>query len=277
MKLLLPLLFVFGLLNPGVACPPNAHYSSDGSKCYHLVKRPMSYSEAKEICGFFGGRLVPVGDVRGFEEENFWAEAKTSIGLCAYVENQNVGYQDCSEKLPFLCQTEASLFPSTDTTCTCPDPVACATCPPPTTCPESPACPTPTPASCPPNWTRFQDHCYTVLGVANFFESGMNCVNQGGRLESVHSQEENDFIGALLLGSDKVGSWIGGYRSSPKDSFGWSDATPWNYTFWDKNQPTDKKNENCVWMLEDYPKTFRWENINCYSFVQSAVCKRNLD
>ena len=65
-----------------------------------------------------------------------------------------------------------------------------------------------------------------------------HCSMEGGKLTSIHSREENDFITSLLgqprgksrskyawIGADNVGGGSNG-------PFEWQDGTPWDFSMW---------------------------------------------
>jgi hypothetical protein len=63
--------------------------------------------------------------------------------------------------------------------------------------------------SCPSGWQLFEGHCYLVVrSYKTWTDAEKDCVNKGGHLASIHSADENRFIGNLYSGSNSV--WIGG-------------------------------------------------------------------
>ena len=87
---------------------------------------------------------------------------------------------------------------------------------------------------------------------------------------SIHSYEENQFV--LGLDSDP---WIGGKRDpDSRDNWGWSDGTPWSYTYWQSGQPNDSGgDEDCARMKNN---AGQWTDKKC-SDTKTFVCKKGKD
>ena len=89
------------------------------------------------------------------------------------------------------------------------------------------------------------------------------CVNQGGHLASVGSEEEQDEL-------EKVGGyndvWLGGRRKTGKDDWEWLDGRPWGYKNWFSwpeyhlYEPKTDPGHNCMY-LETY--TGKWYSSLC--------------
>ncbi|KAJ8038592.1 Alpha-N-acetylgalactosamine-specific lectin [Holothuria leucospilota] len=104
------------------------------------------------------------------------------------------------------------------------------------------------PEKCPTYWTAFGDHCYRFFGQrVNLREAQYNCRIHGsgggfGYLASIHSQEENDFIGTIFKSSTPAESvnwhlWIGLNDEREEGNFVWSDGSDVNFTLWAPGQP----------------------------------------
>ena len=74
---------------------------------------------------------------------------------------------------------------------------------------------------CEDGWIRYKDKCYnfnTYSGGSDFYhsfaEAERGCMNQGAKLPSIHSEEDNLWFytnARFLLGKRKV--WLGMHRS----------------------------------------------------------------
>ncbi|NOS70246.1 MAG: PEP-CTERM sorting domain-containing protein [Verrucomicrobia bacterium] len=63
-----------------------------------------------------------------------------------------------------------------------------------------------------------------------------------GRLATITSQEENDFITHSVLPIQYYGFWIGGMQTSgtePSGGWEWITGEPWSFTNWDNAEPND--------------------------------------
>ena len=103
-----------------------------------------------------------------------------------------------------------------------------------------------------------------------------------GDLVSIHSQEENDFLGQLIEDNSVETIHIGGFVKSNNDiindKWAWSDGTPWNYTRWYPDNPVDNSYYDffCVY-LQNSDFGFRWYNNGgyCSESSRSFICKTN--
>ena len=96
------------------------------------------------------------------------------------------------------------------------------------------------------NWSYFAPNNRTHL-----YETKMNmsaaelfCVDQGGHLVSVGSQEEQDDLVNVVeqvLPFDDV--WLGGRRTLGGDAWEWLDGRPWSYQKWDEGE---EGGEDCM-------------------------------
>ena len=68
----------------------------------------------------------------------------------------------------------------------------------------------------------------------------------GGHLVSVHSQEEQKFVGDLRPANKPV-MWMGGSDTVEK-LWVWSDGTTFEFTFWDRGEPNNELEEDCLTM-----------------------------
>ena len=96
------------------------------------------------------------------------------------------------------------------------------------------------------------------------------CVAHGAHLASVHSEEENALVGAVV-GCCRGNYWIGLHR--PKGEWEWVDETPVDFFAWAKGEPNNWKslNENFVSV---WPPHQKWnDDTNKGVGVRFYVCK----
>ena len=169
-----------------------------------------------------------------------------------------------------MCQIRQSINPTTPST----------TIPPTTT--------TPSPNLCPESldnwqWIPFDGNCYKLVDTAfEWEESQRFCSEDGiGDLVSIHSKEENDFVGQLMEDNGIETIHIGGFVKSDNDitndKWAWSDGTSWNYTRWYPENPFESPYDDyfCVYLQTDFG--FRWCNNTRPSCEarRSFICKTN--
>ncbi|XP_030893772.1 low affinity immunoglobulin epsilon Fc receptor isoform X2 [Leptonychotes weddellii] len=81
--------------------------------------------------------------------------------------------------------------------------------------------------TCPENWVNFQRKCYYFgEGPKKWIQARFACSKLQGRLVSIHSQEEQDF---LARHANRKGTWIGLRDLDREGEFIWMDQGPLNY------------------------------------------------
>lgn len=117
------------------------------------------------------------------------------------------------------------------------------------------------PLQCPEDFTQFQGHCYKFYGSSSYWTSAdAYCLGDGGRLASVHSSEEDDFIRVLAGGNSY---WMGGYPSG--NTWVWSDGTEYDYV----GNVYDMDTGECI----AYRNGYGWYTYTCKSDTLYYVCK----
>ena len=118
----------------------------------------------------------------------------------------------------------------------------------------------------------FSNACYKFNPEKKDWKSaGDACYQAGGRLTSIHSQEELDFIVSLVDSSINAGIWIGGEKNG--NSFQWIDGTAFDFDNWNKDQPNNlDRNQNC---LEIYTRKYGFNDYGCKT-RESFICKKQL-
>ncbi|XP_038061749.1 macrophage mannose receptor 1-like [Patiria miniata] len=112
---------------------------------------------------------------------------------------------------------------------------------------------------CPPDYVEFPglDDCYLFNTSATMIkqEAGdLTCAinHDGGKLPSIHSKDEEDFIKAKTkeVFGENAQIWLGVTRNA--DDFNtWFDQSLMDYVNWDVNEPTDDNNANNNGVLLD--------------------------
>ena len=120
---------------------------------------------------------------------------------------------------------------------------------------------------CPSEWTEFNNNCYKFFdGILNSWtEADLRCLQEGGRLTSVHSDEEDKFLKSLV---NMEGYWLGGYPSG--NSWIWSDGTAFDYDNFYNTSPG-----HCFYQSSSY-YDYGWSGVSCeMGFVNgiSSICK----
>ncbi|TKR70741.1 hypothetical protein L596_022727 [Steinernema carpocapsae] len=73
------------------------------------------------------------------------------------------------------------------------------------------------------------------------------CVAHGAHLASIHSEEENDFIGENCGYVKPYSCWIGAVSNQKNEVYTWVDSNKMTYTAWFRSQPwNDSRTWNCV-------------------------------
>jgi len=123
---------------------------------------------------------------------------------------------------------------------------------------------------CPDTWTEFDDSCYKMLSAISYwYEAENECRNNGGRLTSVHSIEEETFLNDLAQNNDY---WIGGYPLG--SSWIWTDGTSYDY-----DHRYSVSEGYCLLQDNSYYGS-GWTSNSCSSSSRSntyALCKLSLN
>ncbi|KAK0423503.1 hypothetical protein QR680_008177 [Steinernema hermaphroditum] len=119
-------------------------------------------------------------------------------------------------------------------------------------CPQPPTCKDGScRLKCRHGWTRFENHCYKALNkqIYHSDQAVEHCIKEGGRLASVQSQEENDFINQLAQNAPKSKgkrALIGGDYNYDYKRFYWIDKCRFEYKNWAPNQPDRHGRKDCL-------------------------------
>ena len=161
--------------------------------------------------------------------------------------------------------------------------------------------PTPTPApttatttsmttaiDCPDEtWSKYKDNCYHLL-INKYNRTGcrQECVQLGGDLASIHSQEENEFVTSLIgarpareglsrSNGKAKNAWIGAKYSHSQDIFLWSDQSNWDFDNWNwQLSEPHKSKDSCVFIGYDLKNPEKWADGVCsWSSPFDCICK----
>ena len=141
---------------------------------------------------------------------------------------------------------------------------------------------TSTPKTCPESkdswdWVPFDGNCYKLVDAPLEWLEAQRYCREDGDLLSIHSEEENDFVGQMLLTSTSGhSSFFIGLKSinsrkcganiiEDRENWEWSDGSSWNYTHWLPDRPYCNSHNDYwfVYFQLDTDFGFRWNNYHC--------------
>ncbi|KAM9242562.1 low affinity immunoglobulin epsilon Fc receptor [Dugong dugon] len=123
--------------------------------------------------------------------------------------------------------------------------------------------------TCPEKWVNFQSKCYYFgEGSRMWLQAKYACEDLHGRLVSIHSSEEQNFLNRRA----KKDSWISLQDLDIEGEFIWSDESAVDYSNWRPGEPNNQDpGENCVMMLGS---SGQWNDAFCRSQLDSWVCEQ---
>jgi len=140
----------------------------------------------------------------------------------------------------------------------------------------------PTTTAAPPDDCKYNSNdenspCYLLNRESLSFEGAEAfCASYGGHLASSLSEDENTFIGGLLLsGGTSLPMWWIGARCGASQlceetaSWSWTDGSGWSYENWKAGDGTPGTSFGCAFFDSSF---FTWKTYNCGSHFAS-VCK----
>merc|ERR1712212_1023039 len=115
--------------------------------------------------------------------------------------------------------------------------------------------------NCPMFWYSFNGRCFNYVPTRMSWSAAEdNCQSQDAHLASIHSDEEHDFIQALIQNFDpsQLHTWIGLNELYVEGRWMWSDGSIVNYIRWGGGQPDDGTDDTCIFTfsgneMHDYP------------------------
>ncbi|KAG9274626.1 lactose-binding lectin l-2-like isoform X1 [Astyanax mexicanus] len=130
--------------------------------------------------------------------------------------------------------------------------------------------------SCPYGWVKFNGRCFSYFGQAvDWVTAEAYCINLGGNLASIHSENEYQVVKALVRAYDpsEKETWIGLSNCQKKNSWIWSDGTKFTYSRWNPGEPNHSNGECCVHI--NWGSTKNWNDYACH-IGNPFICVRKL-
>ncbi|XP_051871858.1 macrophage mannose receptor 1 isoform X2 [Pristis pectinata] len=137
---------------------------------------------------------------------------------------------------------------------------------------EPPQLPGKCPETLTQSWIPFHGHCY-------FFETAtkkpwpsasLDCIRYGASLVSIDDTPESTFLlhTTEIMADKSPTFWIGMYRNI-EGAWLWIDNSVVDFVNWNKGEPSDHKQEDCV---EMYSHIGTWNNAPCSAY-KNYICK----
>ncbi|KAG5841991.1 hypothetical protein ANANG_G00172940, partial [Anguilla anguilla] len=131
--------------------------------------------------------------------------------------------------------------------------------------------------SCPDGWFYHNSRCFRHFSdKKTWIDAEVNCINLGGNLASVHSEDEHQFLQQLHLAFDRVENeyWIGMSDLYKDNGWFWTDGTnPRDFSKWSPREPNHTDNvEHCV--NANYGGSKGWNDNSCTRTFASICAKR---
>ena len=133
--------------------------------------------------------------------------------------------------------------------------------------------------SCKENWEKHEDSCFFWSKERlSWTDAEEFCSKLGGHLASVTSNATNDYISRKITSIQwdirdpyQRQLWVGGSDKKKEGEWKWTDSSPWEFTNWMPNQPSNHSGQRCV----IYFGPAGWKDAYCY-LRRKFVCKMEL-
>ncbi|XP_070552348.1 C-type lectin domain family 4 member M-like [Ptychodera flava] len=117
-------------------------------------------------------------------------------------------------------------------------------------------------------WFCRRKRCYRVFTARyNWCTAQRFCRRLGANLVSIHNHYQNRIVRAYARRYGKL--WIGFNDRRVEGRFKWTDRSPYKYRRWNRGEPNNRKNEDCVEMY----KSGRWNDLRCH-IKRRFVCEK---
>ncbi|XP_042225734.1 macrophage mannose receptor 1-like isoform X2 [Homarus americanus] len=135
--------------------------------------------------------------------------------------------------------------------------------------------------TCPQDWTYHERKCYyanpkKMIWWDSHNACKVNSSDADATLVSVHSMEENTFVGDMLgtINSNVTGPWLGLSFDTAMGNWTWADNTVLDFLMWDTNSPYPVEDKSCVKMVNDTAIDYhlRWTNLPCET-LSPSICQ----
>ncbi|XP_022088512.1 macrophage mannose receptor 1-like [Acanthaster planci] len=143
----------------------------------------------------------------------------------------------------------------------------------------SPTRPPPLPSeyNCPPDWGRYDGHCYSLNTTKmDLLTAESSCRSVGAELATIEDRNTNNFIRGYMheVAPSENRIWIGLSDRTLEGWFSWSDGEPVTFTNWDSGQPDNGDENDCTEMHID---SGYWRDTKCTGNYLSALCRKPID
>ncbi|XP_074624200.1 uncharacterized protein LOC141882148 isoform X4 [Acropora palmata] len=281
-------------------CPSG--WIMNGSFCYKMISRSITWTDARVSCGYLGPNadLVSIhslaenafvaNDVLNNSAFSAWIGLSDRGVLYGYAwsdkspvkftrwnpqqPDSHFGQQPCVEMYSTGEWADTGCYSFKKYICKMPRTAISPTFSQ-TSIPSSVAS-TQGPIICPRGWILWNSMCYyfssdSLSSKMSWQEALQACRRtRGGDLVSIHSASENIFINSKIFRRSSRKFWIGLNDLGLESSFKWSDGSPVQYTKYAFRQPDDFfKQEDCVEFLK-YSAT--WNDNHC-NRQNPYICK----
>ena len=126
-------------------------------------------------------------------------------------------------------------------------------------------------AACPSTeWKQWAGMCYWASDYTlNWRNVDRVCDDMfpGATSVSIHDMDLEAFLSVNLLNYQRA--WIGLRRSSPSESWTWSDGSAYDFSMWGSGQPNNEA-ESCAAINLTYGT---WGDFNCDSYYTLFMCQ----
>nr|XP_006642447.2 PREDICTED: CD209 antigen-like protein C [Lepisosteus oculatus] len=123
--------------------------------------------------------------------------------------------------------------------------------------------------ACPSNWINMNSTCYYFSSDAmNWNESFFYCRFLGANLVIINSDEKQKFV----FEHSKETYWIGLNDAAKEDTFMWVDGTKLTKGYWNKRQPDNHEDEDCVTINPVASFQMAWNDLKC-SIKERFICE----
>ncbi|XP_033108288.1 sperm receptor for egg jelly-like [Anneissia japonica] len=128
--------------------------------------------------------------------------------------------------------------------------------------------------ACEDGWESFGESCYKFDNTdRNYADSEAFCLEQGGHLVSIHSDDENIFVGDKARELSMGNTWIGLDDNDEENVFSYLDGTPFYRGGFTRGEPNNwGGNQDCSYF--PFRGTYGWDDMRC-SNQASPLCERN--
>ena len=130
--------------------------------------------------------------------------------------------------------------------------------------------------SCKQNWEQNGTQCYFwSRKKKNWDDAEKTCVALGGHLASITSKAINKYILEGIFSRNIDYLYVGGTDRGLEGSWKWTDCTDWNFTNWEENEPSNKRDHDCLSLQPPTSNKPSWNDELC-TYEDWFLCSRQL-